>query len=306
MIMKLKTEILTGVLFVLVALLGCNQQIELEQPGYERQVVVDGSIETGRPARIYLTMSSPYLTHYDSTSIRETFLNYAKITLTSSKGEEEILTLFREDQFFPPFVYKSLSIKGETGVRYDIKVEVKGMEIEASTTIPSPPDITDARFIAETDSSGYVEYAVQPSSDKMHLFTRVASRIADENLHPAYDPVSVVVPGSRDPEWQRVLRSRAHGLYLINPESDVYFEWPRYQYSLQDTVNLAVGAVDSVSYEVLYSLFEDRSNHENPFAFRKEGIKSNIDGGLGRWTGIGITDTFEVTGQTTTSSGSPE
>ena len=299
--MKLKTEILTGVFWVMVALMGCNQEIELEQPEYERQVVVDGSIETGRPARIYLTMSSPYLTHYDSASIRETFLNYAKITLTSSRGEEEILTLFREDRFFPPFVYKSVSIKGETGVRYDIKVEVKGKVIEASTTIPSPPDIVDTRFVLETDSSGYVEYAVNPSSDDMYLFTRVASRLAGENLHPSYDPVAIIRPDAERPQWQRLLRSREHGLYLIDTSSDVYDDWPRYHYSIQDTVEIAVGTVDSVSYEVLHSLFYDRSNHENPFSFRREGIQSNIDGDLGRWTGIGITDTYEVTGDTNVS-----
>ncbi|MFW5754010.1 MAG: DUF4249 family protein [Marinilabiliaceae bacterium] len=303
--MEKRTHKLT-ILLAVIALMACTQNVDLEQPAYQEQIVVDGYIETGQPARIYLTMSSPYLTHYDSASIRESFLNYAKITLTSSRGEEEILTLFREEGFFPPFVYKSLSVKGETGVRYDIKVEVKGKVIEASTTIPPPPDIADTRLLPATDSSGYVEYAVDPASEEMYLFTRVASRLAGEKLHPSYDPVAVVDPDAESPHWQRLLRSREHGLYLIDTSSDVYEGWPRFHYSLHDTVEIAVGTVDSVSYNVIRSLFYDRSNHENPFAFRQEDIRSNIEGGLGRWTGIGITDTYEVRGQSKASEGSSE
>ena len=293
--MKGKLHFILGVL--LMAFIGsCTEEIDLEQPPYETQIVVDGSIETGRPARIYLTRSSPYLTHYDSASIRETFLNYARITLTSSKGEKEILTLFREDQFFPPFVYKSLGIKGETGIRYDIKVEVEGQVVEASTTIPRSPEVVDARFSARTDSSGFIEYAVQPDGEKMYLFTQVASHLAGERLHPSFNPVDVVDAGDHDPLWLQVLRSSEHRIYSLDTKPGVYSSLPRFQYSLSDTVDLAVGTVDSISHEVLRSLFSDRMNQENPFAFRGQPIESNVKGGLGRWTGIGRTDRIRVEG----------
>ena len=78
----------------------CQKDVDLDQPSYQEKIVVDGYIETGRSAMVFLTMSSPFLTHYDSVSIRNTFLNYAKITLVSSTGETEVLTLFREKKFF--------------------------------------------------------------------------------------------------------------------------------------------------------------------------------------------------------------
>jgi hypothetical protein len=178
---------------------------------------------------VVLTMSSPYLTHYDSVSIRNTFLNYAKITISSSEGEEEILTLYRENRFFPPFVYKSVSVRGQTGVEYQLTVVVGGKTLSATTSIPRPPV--------------FVEF----------------------------------------------------GLYYVNAEQRFYNEYGRYEYDLRDTVDVIAGTVDSVSYRVLSTLFRDRASQENPFAFNGNRIESNIEGGIGRWTGIGISGVTTVT-----------
>lgn len=289
---------MTVPLFLLIFLLmACTRDVDIEQPRYQQRIVVDGYIETGRPAYVFLTMSSPYLTRYDSVSIRQSFLNYGKITLSSSKGEEEVLTLFREKGFFPPFVYRSIEMEGETGVRYDIKVEVKGREVTASTTIPPAPDIHSVRFIATTDTTGYSEFSVMPPrSGKRFLFTRVRSTLAEEGYHPALNPVTIVSSDDKSPSWKRVLRSSEFGYYLMEPDS-VYYNnsYPRYEYDLRDTVQILVGSVDSISYKVLESLLMDRANMENPFVFSGNKIESNIEGGIGRWTGIGVTRPLSLT-----------
>lgn len=281
---------------LLMVMVSCTKEVELEQPHYERKIVVDGYIETGRPAHIFLTLSTPYLTHYDSASIRSSFLNYAKITLSSSRGEEEILTIFREKNFFPPFVYKSVKIKGEAGVQYELKVEVGGRELSAFTTIPEALPVVATRVNAQTDTTGYLEFAVEPSGQKnQYLFTRVASRLEDEELHPSFEPLALLEKEKYSaPVWQRVLRSTESGLYLDNPSSEFYDHYPRFEYDLRDTIKLLAGTVDSVSYEVLNSLFTDRNNQENPFAFNGSRIQSNINGGIGRWTGIGVSGIEEV------------
>ena len=46
-----------GFLFLAVlSLIGCSSPIELEQADYEPKIVVDGWIEQGREACVYLTM----------------------------------------------------------------------------------------------------------------------------------------------------------------------------------------------------------------------------------------------------------
>ena len=85
-------------LLLLGILNACSSEFEIEQLDYEPKVVVDGWIENNGQAKVYLTYSSPFLTQYDSTTIRETFLNNAKVTL-STDDETEILTLYKEDSY---------------------------------------------------------------------------------------------------------------------------------------------------------------------------------------------------------------
>lgn len=277
-------------IMIVVVLSSCQKEVELDQPSYQRKIVVDGYIETGRQAHVFLTLSSPYLTHYDSASIRETFLNYAKVTLTSSTGEEEVLTLFREDRFFPPFVYKSVSIMGQEGETYQLSAEVKGRIVTATTTIPPAVAVVDTRITQISDTTGFVEFAIDPPREgSYYLFTRVKSRFADRDFHPSFNPVSEVKSTQKPPVWQRVLRASEFGHYLSEPESSFYNSYDRFEYDRRDTIEIIVGTVDSVSYRVIESLFVDRANQENPFAFNGNRIETNIEGGIGRWTGIGMT-----------------
>lgn len=275
-------------ILVLINLAACRTDIELEQGKYEQKIVVDGAIESGEFANVYLTFSSPFLTNYDSASISKTFLKHAKVTLTCSNGESEILTLFRRNTFFPPFVYKSIRIKGISGNTYHLKIEYKGQTITASTTIPAPHSIQDLRMIAASDSSGNLQLAVQPlMNEKSHLFIQVKSKMADKNFHPAKIPL-FKIPAGDSLQIIHIDRCAETNLYLTNNNNTIYKGWNRYAYSLNDTVMVRVGSVDLESYQILKSLFADESIRTNPFAFNSAGIQTNIVGGIGRWTGIGL------------------
>jgi len=285
-----------SILVLAMVLFSCSKEVEIDQPHYESKVVVDGYIETGRSAHIHLTLSSPYLIHYDSASIIRTFLNHAKITLSSSKGEEEILTIYRENRFFPPFVYKSIEMKGEEGVKYELIIEVNQKVLTASTTIPSEPEVLDTRFVPQTDSTGYAEYIVAPpQTGEIYLFPLVRSTFSKESFHPTFQGVSVVSADNHGLVWKRILRVREMRNYSSNPKAFYYYSFPKFQYDLRDTILMVPGAVDSISYRVLKSLFTDLSDIENPFAFNGNRIETNIQGGLGRWTGIGVAPMVEIT-----------
>jgi hypothetical protein len=277
-----------------IALLGfllvsCTSTIELEQEEYEEQVVVDGAIESGDFANVFLTLSSPFLTNYDSASIAATFLKYGKVTLTCSNGDSEVLTVFKKSALFPPFVYRSVRMKGITGCTYDLKVEVRGKVITASTTIPESPVVKGVRMEAVSDTSGYLRLCVQPSlTEETRLYVQVWSFLADKSYHPAKMPV-FLIPSSADPTEVYVYRSNETNLSLLNMDSPFYQHYIRYQYSLTDTVVVKAASMDEQSYQVMKSLFTDLSIQINPFAFNTAGIQSNIIGGIGRWTGLGVT-----------------
>jgi hypothetical protein len=285
-------------LSVVLVTWSCTKEIELDQPHYDSKIVVDGYIEQGRPAYVFLTLSSPFLTHYDSVSIRQSFLNYGKVTLTSSEGEEEVLILFRQDQFFPPFVYRSVDLVGKVGLSYTLTIKVLGQTVRAITSIPEPPDLNELRFSAENDSMGYVEYAVNGGGDEVsHLFTQVRSMKADKDFHPASNPIFSVKPNSHN--RVRVWRSRETLKYLSNTEDYFYdSSYHRFQYLDKDSVWLKIGRVDEISHKVLLSMFVDITNQENPFSFNGNRQVTNIEGGIGRWTGIATAPVTWVCGET--------
>ena len=271
----------------MTVLVACTTDVELEQSNYDKQIVVDGWMETNDCANVYLTLSSPFLSEYDSVSIRNSFLNYAKITLTNSADESEILTLFRNNDFFPPFVYRSVMMKGVEGETYQIKVEVFGKVVTASTTIPKAPVITDVLMVPASDSSGYIKaYVHSVVNDKQRLFTQVRSVKNDHYFHPSQIALFDLNP-SEEKEIT-IYRSKETNLGDIYSEVETYSSLDDCQYALNDTVYLKIGTVDDISYEVLKSLSMDVISVYNPFAFNTGGVQSNISGGIGRWTGIGM------------------
>ena len=272
----------------MIVLWGCTRDIELEQPYYQKKIVVDGWIESGGFANVFLTLSSPFLTEYDSVSIRNTFLNYAKITVSCSDGQSEVLTLFRESKLFPPFVYRSVSLKGETCKSYSLKVEVFGKTITATTTIPQPPKTSRIWMDSQSDSSGFLKVDLQPDSQKItRIFVQVKSAVADQNFHPCFTPVITLSPSNKEQNIN-VWRSRETNLYLMDPKQDKYDNWPKFQYALSDFIQIKIGTIDEESFEILRSIFNDQKNTDNPFALSGISIKTNIQGGIGRWTGIGV------------------
>ena len=277
-------------LFILIGLTACAYPIDLEQEPYEAKVVVDGYIESGGYANIFLTWSSPFLTSYDSVSIQRSFITTASIILSSSTGETEPLTLFRDNNLFPPFVYKSTSMTGKTGETYTITIRYKGKIITATTSIPESPSAGILSMRTLSDTAGQLNLNVFPwTSNESYLFVQVKSFYANENYHTSLSPVFKLKPnpdeGIHTIPIHRVGESNLHQL---DTAKTYYSNWPRYLYALNDIIAVKYGAIDFDAYQTLKSIFADQAMQTNPFAINSVGIRSNINGGLGRWTGIGL------------------
>ena len=271
-------------------LCSCAQEIEIDQPFYQPKIVVDGVIESGAPALVYLTMSSPFLNEYDSVSIRNSFLNYAKVTVSCSNGDSEVLMLTYKSDFFPPFVYRSNHLKGIVGEEYTLKVEVGNRVVTAVTTIPRPPEVLDFAQHEVADTACYYQLEMAAHDTVQYLYVQMKSIVADNNMHPASIPFYKLMPAVL-PTNVVVYRSDETNLYLESRSNYFYSGWPSGVFSLQDSVIVKVGTVDVVSYQILKSLYADQSMLKNPFAFNSAGIQTNVVGGIGRWMGVGLAPT---------------
>jgi len=276
---------LNYLLFILV-LISCSKEIELEQVDYERKIVVDGWIENGQSAQVLLTMSSPFLTDYDSASIRNTFLNYAKVTLKTGSGDSEVLTLTRQDEFFPPFVYRSIRLKGEAGETYELEVLYQNKLVEASTTIPELPNVEDVWSHAVSDTSMIIETQLNDrANERNYYYSQINVKHFDTRFHPADEPLlnDNLFDGQQITfQVKRSNQSDPLNIYGIDHERNIIAD----EFAITDTVYVKISQIDEEAYRVLNGIYVDHLTQGSPFSFVDQKTSTNIVGGIGRWTGL--------------------
>jgi len=276
--------------FVIVLLfitLGCTSEITINQEDYVPKIVVDGWIEPNEPAIIYLTFSSPFLTQYDSVSVVKSFLNHAKVTVYSNNGEEEILTLFKKNTFFPPFVYKTTELVGVAGNTYDLKVEYNGKIITATTTIPTPPQILSVSFKQRSEYNGTLIVKYAPNDNNLNFLFQIAQKRNDFKRIPTFYPIQSCVSGQGNIIENELFKGRENNIYDISPNTNAVEDTIGARYFwIKDTLSVTVSSIDIQSFEVLNSIFFTLSNYDNPFTVSSPAT-TNINGGIGRWTGLG-------------------
>ena len=272
-------------LFILLILLSaCAKEIEIEQVDYTPKIAIDGWIEAGRAAKVYVSRSSPYLTNYDSASIMATIINHAKVTVTCSDGDSEILTLFKDNDFFPPFVYRTVRLKGESGKAYHLTVEVENKLIEASTTIPAPPVVVTIKMDSISDSTQMANAIIEAPQGKSHYYSQIKLIAYDNNLHPSANPLIKIDKAEQSLYSFDILRKNEPDPLHLKPEYNI--PMPVHEYLNTQAVLVCISTIDEASYAVLNNLFMDQINANNPFSFTNNKTATNIEGGIGHWTGL--------------------
>ncbi|WP_439185194.1 DUF4249 domain-containing protein [Carboxylicivirga taeanensis] len=264
----------------------CSKDIALDQVDYESKIVVDGWIENGQTANVFLTMSSPFLTDYDSASIRNTFLNYAKVTITNGKGVSEVLTLTRRKEFFPPFVYKTINMKGEVGETYFLEVIYQNRVVESVTTIPSLPEVDGVKAVAASDSSMVIMATMNDHAlEANYYYSQIFTYHFDTRFHPSDKPLKNDRLYNGEVHTFQIKRSDQPdplGIHNINSERALKPD----EFAMTDTVLVKISQIDAAAYQVLNGMYVDHLGQNSPFTFVDQQTHTNIKGGIGRWTGL--------------------
>jgi hypothetical protein len=266
----------------------CNNYPEIDLPEPEPKIVVDGWIESGDQAKVFLTSNAPYLSPIDSSSLRDLVLSRARVSLDDGENTE-VLILRKDERYFPPYYYEGNLILGESGKTYTLHAEYGGKSVLAETTIPASVAIDTCYFelLEGEDSLGYIvlEFSDPPAEKNYYrIFTR------RDGLDDRYIPSLVIALNDQhfSGEKLRFTLYRASKSYLTT-EQDNYFR-------LGETIEVKLLTMDRASFEFWNSYQDEVLNSTNPFASSLGEIRSNIGGdGLGVWCGYGIsTDTIET------------
>ncbi len=262
----------------LLLLFACED--DFTAPAYQKKIVVDGWIEPNQPAMVLLTYSAPYFENIDSASLRQLMLNTAKVVVSSGE-DEEILSLGYNDQYFPPYIYKGNTIRGQIGNTYTLTIISYGDTITSTTTIPSKITLDSIWFkpLQGSDTLGTLMVRFSDPAGERNYYRFMTRRIGiDQNWVPAYlANMSDVVFNGQTVDLA-ILKGNENPLFH---EDQIYFE-------RGDTIRFKLSNMDKSTFEFWSSVQKELSKNDNPFSSTIVEIKSNIRGGLGLWAGYGI------------------
>jgi hypothetical protein len=265
---------------ILILLLSCNQEVNVDLPSYNGKIVVDGWIEQDGYAKVLLTKSAPYFGKLDSIALRELVLTRAKVSV--SDGETtEVLTLHPNPDYFPPLLYSGYQLKGEIGKTYQLTIEYAEQKITAETSIPIPPKVEKIWF--ETDpkepEKGMIWASISDDPAQTNFYRIFTQTIG---LEQKYFPIAF--PNYSDQSFN----GQGRNIPLYPGTSNTMSSHPKENYSLEDTVLIKICTMDRMAFKYWEDFQQEMINSKNPFATSNTTLNSNIQGdALGIWCGYG-------------------
>jgi len=274
-------EIITAGFLLLFIHAGCENELDLALPVEPSKLVVEGWIENGRIAEVILSHTAPYFSVIDSSTLPDFAESHAKVTVSSSY-ESEILTLKPNTAYFPPLVYRSVEMTGESGLSYAVEVVLSGDTITATTTIPDPVSLDSIWFSTDQgeDTKGRIWIRLTDDGSEENYYRLLYKRKGKDSTYVAVN-LSTFSDAMFNGETVELGFLRGYSS-MIALEDENFFE-------TGDTISVKFCTIDREQF-TFWSVYQNQViAAANPLATSNNQLKSNIRGGLGIWTGYGTT-----------------
>ncbi len=256
----------------------CEDPLELDMANYTTKIVVDGYIEHGQFPLVLLTKSASYFSTIDSASLRNLVISRAKVTV-SDGIKEEVLTLKKNDKYYPPYIYEGTEIRGEAGKTYSLKIDYEGKSYTSETSIPPRVSLDSIWFklAPGEDSLGLLYAKISDNPDRedyYRLFTQRTDK--DKKFIPVY--LSAI--GDQYFNGTSFTFSVLRGSESISDvRDDIYFR-------KGDLVKIKICTIDRPHFDFWRTLERELYVTGNPFSSSGNEVITNIKGGaLGVWGG---------------------
>lgn len=262
----MKRHPLTYLLAALWLLPACNleQDIEVNLPDYESELVVECYLEPGKPYRLLLSESQAY---FDS-AIENPFIEDATVSITHQGVEVPLqFGTYFDPEFTKFYNYASTeTVPDHRGEDFHLNIlDDRGRAITATTRIL--PTIHTDSLVVEFNST---------------------------------DTAALLLTYFKDPDGPNWYRRQLHLGETINTseiqqdfiaddnittEDNTFVFGSGYDYTFGDTLFTTLYHIDEPYFDFLESVFNASSSNGNPFA-TPASIRSNVQGGIGIFTGL--------------------
>ena len=298
------TSFIQKIAFLLLLIMGlnsCSKEVKIDIPGFDEQIVIDGSIETGTPAIIFLSNSKDIYAPTDINSYLSGFISGATVTVSNGTitdtlteictdnlpaGFESIAAAF----FGLPIeqlvnlhlcAYVSTGIVGEVGKTYTLKVLYNNKTYISSTKIENPTALDNLFWREQVNLPGYgFSWAKITDSPIMgDAYRWEVKNLGDLFYSKPFQPFTD----------DRFYNGKTFEFSVENPMSfkdqTIENQYKGY-YKLGDTIVVKFSKLGKKEYQFFEKKYNQIYSGGNPFA-TPTNIPTNIEGGaLGIWAGF--------------------
>jgi len=298
------TSFIQKIAFLLLLIMGlnsCSKEVKIDIPGFDEQIVIDGSIETGTPAIIFLSNSKDIYAPTDINSYLSGFISGATVTVSNGTitdtlteictdnlpaGFESIAAAF----FGLPIeqlvtlhlcAYVSTGLVGEVGKTYTLKVIHNNKTYTSSTKIENPTALDNLFWREQVNLPGYgFSWAKITDSPVMgDAYRWEVKNISDGSFSKPFQPFTD----------DRFYNGLTFEFSVENPmsfrDSTIEDQYKGY-YKLGDTIVVKFSKLGKKEYQFFEKKYNQIYSGGNPFA-TPTNIPTNIEGGaLGIWAGF--------------------
>ena len=299
---------------LLLALVACEKEITVDLPTTEPKLVVEGTIEPGRPPIVILTRTQSFFAPTDLASIASIFVNGALITMSdgfttitldaicsSDLTDEEIILAAAITGLDPDLltlanicVYTSLN-PADTGVigrTYSLQVIADGKTLTSITTLPAPVALDSAWFKLALqdpgdDTLGFIWGRLSDPAGSTNQYRWLAQRI-NRGYGGKPKDASYIAPlfSCFDDRYANGLSfefAYNRGTATYSTAEDDENEEAGF-FKRGDTVVVKFVSFGRPEYD-FYNSLDDNTASQGDLFSNPENVVSNINGGLGIWAG---------------------
>jgi hypothetical protein len=249
-------------------LLSCRKDVTLELPEYQEKIVVEGSIETGFPPVVFLSLSVPYFGEFDFSHPETAFIKGATVVVSDGITADTL----KEADPSVGYLYIGTKIFGQEGRNYSLKITVNGSTYETSTSILKPARLDSLYFKTEHDNLGFIWQRFSEPAGSGDCYRWYAKRLRRDQFYAApwgsvfddkfVDGKSFDFGYDRGPQPNQVQQ------YREDPE--------RGYYRKGDTVAVKFCKIGRREYDFWYTYYQNKASNSNPFS-APANIKSMFD-----------------------------
>ena len=255
---------------LLIAFFSCTKEVNIDIPGYQNQLVVDGIIETGGNPIVLLSFTIP------------------ELPIESQKKVAEMLRLdWNEALLLPIKVYSSTVLIAEASQAYTLKISHQGKSYQGTTYLPTPTPLEALYWKPSTENNSY-GYSWGKLIDPANQFDAYKWEVKRLNVFQGAPIDDIYKRGFGGFFSDKFFNGKTIEFSYENPlkrkDTTHLKDFKRY-YRLGDSVVVKFSKMDQQVFSFYDKKYAQLNSASSPFS-TPINVPSNIPGLLGVWAGF--------------------